>query len=249
MFFILNYLELIASTVSHLLATRFQSGAGTILARNRYDVDFNRLEDDDELEEPQEWHRVPTYNADVESIPATYFEKIFKLISSTPDMAILLWHQCIQGILFVLLIVIRLAINLFDLYYMIFILAFILISCPYATLMANTLSSTLWTADEIVSSMRCNSCFEHLINHWSPCIRKSSQINLHVELTSRSRQLWYLVMQFMKYVKQDISYRGDVAYEFLSEHPIVHHVYSKTSRKTSSNLPLIFQDSKIVTRG
>ena len=115
--------------------------------------------------------------------------------------------------------------------------------------MANTLGSTLWTTDEIVSSMRCNSCFEHMMNHWAPCIRKSSSINLHPSLTSRCRQNWFLVMQFIKYVKQDITYRGDVVYDYLAEHPIVHHIYSKTSRKTSSNIPLIFQDAKIVTRG
>ena len=142
------------------------------------------MEDEDELEEPQEWHRIPTYNAAVDTIPATHFEKIFKLISSTPEQAILLWHQCIQGILFALLCLIRLVINIFDLYHKTHILAFVLISCPYASLMANTLSSTLWTTDEIVSSMKCSSCYEHMVNAWAPCIRKSSQINLHPPWTS-----------------------------------------------------------------
>ena len=100
-----------------MLATRFESKAGTILSRHRYDVDFNRLEDGDELEEQQNWHRIPTYDAAADTIPASHFEKMFKLISSTPDQAILLWHQCIQGILTLLLFIIRMAINVFELYY------------------------------------------------------------------------------------------------------------------------------------
>ena len=81
-------------------------------------MDFNRLDDDDELEDQQDWHRIPTYDAAADTIPATHFEKIFKLISSTPEQAILLWHQCIQGILTALLLLIRMAINVFDLYNM-----------------------------------------------------------------------------------------------------------------------------------
>ena len=32
-------------------------------------------------------------------IPAGNFERLLQLISSTPHASLLLWHQCIQGIL------------------------------------------------------------------------------------------------------------------------------------------------------
>ena len=44
----------------------------------------------------------PTYYGPVEKIPATIFERLFRLISSTPHAALLLWHQSIQGILTVI---------------------------------------------------------------------------------------------------------------------------------------------------
>ena len=115
--------------------------------------------------------------------------------------------------------------------------------------MANTLSSVPWTIDEIISSLRCNSCYEQFINHWAPCIRRSAQVNLHHGLTSRKRQLWYLVMQFKKYLRPGPTFKGDEVYEFKGENAVKHHLYSNNSRKILPNLPIDFQKTTIITRG
>ena len=97
-----------------MLARRFQQdGLGYQWMRHRYDQDYNRLDADDDDEE--ELHLVPTYNAPTDCVPDSNFEKLFRLISSTPDQAILLWHQSIQGIILILLYIIRQLINIFDL--------------------------------------------------------------------------------------------------------------------------------------
>ena len=103
------------------MACRFQQdGPGYIQTRHRYDPDYNRLEDEtgDENDfQERELHIVPTYNAAADTIPAEIYEKLFRLISSTPDQAIMLWHQSVQGIILILLYIIRKIINIFDLYY------------------------------------------------------------------------------------------------------------------------------------
>ena len=60
----------------------------------KYDFDGNVIEDAEDGP-----HVTPTYYGPVEDIPATTFERLFKLISSTPHAALILWHQTMQGIL------------------------------------------------------------------------------------------------------------------------------------------------------
>ena len=115
--------------------------------------------------------------------------------------------------------------------------------------MANTLSSIPWTIDEIISSLRYNSCYEQFINHWSPCIRRSAQVNLHPGLTSRKRQLWYLIMQFKKFLRSGQIYKGDEKYEFKGENTVNYHFYIPNTRKILPNIPIQFQKTTIITRG
>ena len=130
-----------------------------------------------------------------------------------------------------------------------------LISCPYATLMASTKASPQWSIDDIVQSMRCRSCYVDLINHWAPCQRLIAQINLHPELTSRCRQMWYLCMQFSKFMipEDDIlKFEGDAEFEFLGENTVKVHRYminSADRRKILEYMPKHLQTKPIITRG
>ena len=95
---ITTILELIASTVSKILANRFvTTPLPYSYTERKYDQDGNVVE----TEETGPF-LTPTYYGHVEKIPATIFERLFRLISSTPHAALLLWHQCIQGILSVI---------------------------------------------------------------------------------------------------------------------------------------------------
>ena len=100
--------ELIASTISNLLATRFAAGQfGFQWTERRYDHDGNILSSDSEDEPDNGVYQTPVYETAADSIPAEIFEKLFHLICSTPHEALLLWHQAIQGILTFLLLIIR----------------------------------------------------------------------------------------------------------------------------------------------
>ena len=86
-------LELIASTVSRLLATRFTtSPLPYATTEEKYDHDYNIIETD----EPGPYTTY-TYYGDTCSIPAHIFERIFWLICTHSHQALLLWHQHIQG--------------------------------------------------------------------------------------------------------------------------------------------------------
>ena len=128
-----------------------------------------------------------------------------------------------------------------------------LISCPYATLMANSKASVQWSIDDIVQSMKCKSCFSDAINHWAPCVRLSAQVNLHPSLTSRCRQMWYLTMQFVKFLPENESpFESDATFEFLGPNTVATHRYiinSANRRKIMLNMPKYLQSQPIVTRG
>ena len=119
--------------------------------------------------------------------------------------------------------------------------------------MANTKSSVQWSIDDIVQSMKCQSCFTDAINHWAPCIRLIAQVNLHPSLTSRYRQMWFLTMQFMKFLPDDESpFATDATFTFLGEHTVTTHRYminSATRRKILRNMPKYLQSRPIITRG
>ena len=125
-------------------------------------------------------------------------------------------------------------------------------SCPYASLMANTMDSRQWTVNEMISSLKCYSCFHNVVNTWAPCVRRSAQVNLHPSLTSRCRQIWFLVMQLLKYCNPIAQFDSDENFEFLGENTIQYHMYSPTDpdrRKLNPEIPKIYQTAKIVSRG
>ena len=100
---------MIAGTISNLLATRFPAGQfGYQWTEQHFDHDGNILSSDEEEEPDNGVYKTPTYETAADSIPADIYEKLFFMISSMHHEAILLWHQAIQGILILLLYIIRL---------------------------------------------------------------------------------------------------------------------------------------------
>ena len=88
-----KYLELIASTVSRILATRPNAPPiGYVTSERQYDHDFNELKSDDGP------YITPTYYGSTDEIPATVFERLFKLICTQSHAGLLLFHKSIQGI-------------------------------------------------------------------------------------------------------------------------------------------------------
>ena len=73
---------------------------------HRYDHDFNRLSDDEDGP-----FATPTYDVDADSVPATQFEKIFRLLCNVPHQGLLLYHQAIQGTIILIITVFRILIN------------------------------------------------------------------------------------------------------------------------------------------
>ena len=56
-------------------------------------------------------HAVSTYDVAADSVPATQFEKIFRLLCNVPNQGILLYHQAIQGTIILIITVFRILIN------------------------------------------------------------------------------------------------------------------------------------------
>ena len=101
------FLELIASTISRLLAQRWPAEPlGYSVTDHQYDHDYNRL---DNGNGPFE---TPVYSAAADALPAIQFEKIFYLLCSVPHQGLILYHQAIQGTILLLLTVIRIIINM-----------------------------------------------------------------------------------------------------------------------------------------
>ena len=124
-------------------------------------------------------------------------------------------------------------------------------ACPYSALMPGSMESRKWTVNELVSSIKCFICKHDVINTWSPCSRQSASINCHPNFTSRTRQLWFILMQFLKYIKPSDS---DIwaTYAFEGEHEVEHEVYSPLSesrRKLNSEIPKGSQIATIIRRG
>ena len=84
------YLELIASTITRIIATRWTMPYSQ--TEYKYDAEYNVIETD----EPGP-HITPTYYGDTCSIPAEIFERAIRLMSSTAHQSLILWHQMIQG--------------------------------------------------------------------------------------------------------------------------------------------------------
>ena len=129
--------------------------------------------------------------------------------------------------------------------------AHLLVSCPYTSLMPNTMASRPWTLDEIISSFKCFNCYQDSFNRWAPCVRQYSQINCHPNFTSRGRQIWFLVFNFLKYLRCGPLY-GDEDYTYQGEHSVKHHVYFPSmadQRNITPNVPKHLQQSTIITKG
>ena len=125
-----------------------------------------------------------------------------------------------------------------------------MVSCPYSMLMADSMGSPKWTADELMSSAKCYNCRQDIFNTWCPCIRQSCQINLHPEFTTRSRQIWFLIMQILKFTKTaDKPNENDFKYD--GEHQVEHEIYypQHLNRKLDPNVPKHLQVATIVRRG
>ena len=88
-----SILELIASTVTRIIANRWTTGPLPYSqTAHKYDSEYNTVETD----EPGP-HVTPTYYGDTCSIPAEHFERAIRLMSSTVHQSLILWHQMIQG--------------------------------------------------------------------------------------------------------------------------------------------------------
>ena len=117
--------------------------------------------------------------------------------------------------------------------------------------MPGTLASRLWTVDEIISSFRCLNCYQDAYNRWAPCLRYSSQTNCHPNLTSRCRQIWFLVFNFLKYLRHGPEY-GDEDFEYQGEHEVIHHPYyaaMPNQRNIQPQIPKHLQQATIISRG
>ena len=126
-----------------------------------------------------------------------------------------------------------------------------MISCPYSALMPGTMDSRKWTIDELISNFRCYSCYGDILNSWAPCIRQSAQINTHPNLVSRPRQIWFLIFNFLKYIKGESQF-GDEDIAFQGPHEVEHHRYNPYAadrREILKTIPKHLQCSTIVTRG
>ena len=117
--------------------------------------------------------------------------------------------------------------------------------------MPQTMSSMKWTINEIIANFKCYNCIHDALNTWAPCLRQSAMINCHPNFTSRSRQLWFLMMNFLKYIKSEPEY-DDEDFEFNGEHEIEVVRYKPTEkdqRKLFDCIPKHLQQLTIVRRG
>ena len=120
-----------------------------------------------------------------------------------------------------------------------------------AALMPQTMSSRSWTVKELISSFQCTSCYQDIINSWSPCTRLSSMINTHPNLCSRNRQLWFIIFNFLKYLNCKPQF-GDEDFTFNGEHSVEYHEYDPSAadrRIMNPMVPKYLQKSAIITRG
>ena len=83
-------------------------------------------------------------------------------------------------------------------------------------------------------------------------MRKSAQTNLHPNICSRSRQIWYLVFNYLKYLKPGSRFSEDSEFVFQGEDSVVYHSYSPLnpkSRMIHDNVPKSIQSTTIIARG
>ena len=132
-----------------------------------------------------------------------------------------------------------------------YFLAHLMVSCPYASLMPHTMISRSWTINELISSFQCYNCLQDIFNRWAPCLRQASQINCHPNLTSRCRQLWFILLNYVKFLKMKPEFDDD-DFEFQGEHLVEHSTYIPSDadhRKMTDFIPKYLQQTTIIRRG
>ena len=67
-----------------------------------------------------------------------------------------------------------------------------------------------WSAADIKRNSLCGLCFVHELNDWNSCVRRMGLINLHPGLCSRPRQMFYLIIQILKFLPIPEDYEGPV---------------------------------------
>ena len=124
-------------------------------------------------------------------------------------------------------------------------------SCPMAELMPQTMASRKWTVKELISNFQCVSCYQDKLNTWAPCIRLSSMVNTHPNLCSRTRQIWFIIFNFLKYLNCEPQF-GDEDFKFKGEHSVEYHQYNRhlpDRRRLLPMVPRYLQISSIIRRG
>ena len=233
-----NIIECISSTVTNILANRFgASPVDNVQTDHKYDDDLNIVETDENGPFTTVIHYGPTGE-----IPAGNLEKLIRFICFQWHQGLMMLHQAVQGKIIYLTIQ-PLMLNI--------ILAHILVSCPYSSLMPQTMASRKWTVRELISNFNCNNCLSNSLSTWAPCLRQSAMVNCHPNLTSRARQIWFIFLNFLKYNKTQPTY-DDEDYKFDDGNEVDHHEYRPTAsdrKRFSDYLPRTMKWTKIVTRG
>ena len=75
-----------------------------------------------------------------------------------------------------------------------------------------------WPLREIKRNSLCGLCYVHELNDWNSCIRRSGLVNLHPGNVSRPRQMFYLIIQILKYLRIPADYTGPV-FRFIGNVP------------------------------
>ena len=121
--------------------------------------------------------------------------------------------------------------------------------------MMNLLSSTIappkepskiWSIATLKQNILCGICYVQGINHWNSCQRRMAIINLHPGYSSRPRQIWFIVMQILKYLPPNENYRSPRT-KFLGNVTFGALVHQDNSR--NPKVPAHIHNAKFVSYG
>ena len=104
-----------------------------------------------------------------------------------------------------------------------------------------------WSVAAIKRNMLCGICLVQDMNNWNSCLRRSAIINCHMGFCSRARQMWFLIMQVIKYlpIPKDIKFWPTTKFDgSVPFGPTI--VQDKTRNPT---LPTTVHNAEIVTYG
>ena len=237
--------ECISSTVTDILANRFgASPVDNVATDHKYDDDLNIIETIETGPFVTPIHYGPTG-----MIPAENIEKLIHLICHQWHQGLMQFHQAIQGKKRFYLKKQQQQQSTTTTSY--FISAHILVSCPLSVLMPQTMNSPKWSLRELISSFNCYNCLSNSLSKWAPCLRQSAMVNCHPNLTSRCRQIWFIMLNFLKYIKSDPEF-DDEDYKFNDENELEHHDFQPTAadkKRFADYMPKGLKWTRIVTRG